>query len=97
MLSWESESTRIFDFSDSVNHINYRGPIYCYLGVAFLTVIYSIAMTVLGCGGFDIPPLMVSTKNEFAHYNFNECMRTSNYYTALAEKQCTLLVRNAAM
>lgn len=59
MLSWESEGIRIFDLNDSVNHINYRNPIYCYLAVAFLTVMYSVVMAILGCGGFDIPPSVV--------------------------------------
>lgn len=61
MLSWESEGVRIFDLNDSVNHVNYRNPIYCYLAVAILTVVFAIVMTVLGGGGFDIPPLLVST------------------------------------
>lgn len=60
MLSWESEGITIFDLNDNVNQINYRNPIYCYLGIAILTVLYSVFMTIFGCGGFNILPITVS-------------------------------------
>ena len=60
ILFWESEGIRLPDLTDHVNQINYRNPIYFYLGIAFLTMVYSIGMIILGSGGFEIPAITVS-------------------------------------
>ena len=60
VLLWESEGIQLSDLIDTENQINYRNPIYFYVGIAFLTMIYSISMTVLGCGGFEIPAITVN-------------------------------------
>ena len=60
ILLWESEGLKLSGLTDEVNDINYRNPIYFYVGLAFLTILYSIGMTILGCGGFDIPAITAS-------------------------------------
>lgn len=55
MLAWESKGVRISDLHDRTKSIDYRNYIYSYVGIALLTILYSIGMTILGCGEFEVP------------------------------------------
>lgn len=58
-MLWESKGVTISDLNDEGESINYRNLLTCYLGVGFITIIYSVGMVSMGLIGFEIPAVVV--------------------------------------
>lgn len=73
MFEWQSEGINITNLNRET--IDYRNYLYIYLGIAFLTIFYSIAMTIVGFAKLQVPATMVNDKCvlffSFMHYKFN--------------------------
>ena len=59
MLLWRSKDTSIADLNDDSQSINYRNELNGFIGICFLTVLYSIGMATLGISGLNLPPFLV--------------------------------------
>lgn len=58
LFAWESEGINVTTLDQG--EYNYRNRIYCYVGVACITILYAVVMPMLGLAGVKIPSKAVS-------------------------------------
>ena len=59
-LLWESKGIRLFDLHLMDESINYRDVFVFYLGVAGITILYSVVLSIVGFSGVGAPvPVLV--------------------------------------
>lgn len=74
LFVWESEGVKITSLNQE--DYNYRNKVFYYVGVACITIMYSVVMTILGCSGVKIPSKAVS---DYTLYTMLEpCMSYKN-------------------
>ena len=76
LFVWESEGVKITSLNQE--DYNYRNKVFYYVGVACITIMYSVVMTVLGCGGVKIPSKAVSDSIEIHYIMLEPCMSYKN-------------------
>ncbi len=55
-LQWESRGVTLFELHMKDETINYRDFFIFYLGVASITIVYSVVLSVVGFSGVTSPP-----------------------------------------